>query len=410
MSFQTRFSNPSGGVETDNQRGTLLVAATTSDDGNSEEQTFCVLTTIATGYASTWKVNTAYSAGANVTNSGNVYRCVTAGTSAASGSGPTGKSASIADGSVVWQWINDAAILAKVGIYNEVMAIAGGGQAWAQANNFELFTGYNAPFAVNTEFDLTNNSGTDAVLGSVNYYNVWINTKGTNKSTTSLAISSDNTANYAGFWGIRLNGDRLASNAIICVDASGAIGIGFGSGAGGVLSTAFSDSVIKDSSTAPRAIRLVGSYSSAAIEVPATTPAALSSSGSKTIAGIVELSTSPRGIQLAGTYSSASVEASGSSPTALSSTGSKTPAGIYEASTTPTGLYLNGTYANFQIFGTNFSVLTNGTVTTRGLRFQFNPPASSSASGTQGDVAFDANYIYVCAASNSWKRAALSAF
>lgn len=35
-------------------------------------------------------------------------------------------------------------------------------------------------------------------------------------------------------------------------------------------------------------------------------------------------------------------------------------------------------------------------------------PASASAAGNQGDICWDANYIYVCTATNAWKRAALS--
>lgn len=35
-------------------------------------------------------------------------------------------------------------------------------------------------------------------------------------------------------------------------------------------------------------------------------------------------------------------------------------------------------------------------------------PATASASGNQGEIAWDANYIYVCTATNTWKRAALS--
>lgn len=35
-------------------------------------------------------------------------------------------------------------------------------------------------------------------------------------------------------------------------------------------------------------------------------------------------------------------------------------------------------------------------------------PASATATGTQGQIAWDANYIYVCTATNTWKRAALS--
>lgn len=35
-------------------------------------------------------------------------------------------------------------------------------------------------------------------------------------------------------------------------------------------------------------------------------------------------------------------------------------------------------------------------------------PASAAATGVKGDVCHDANYIYVCTATNTWKRAALS--
>ena len=35
-------------------------------------------------------------------------------------------------------------------------------------------------------------------------------------------------------------------------------------------------------------------------------------------------------------------------------------------------------------------------------------PTSSGATGTQGEIAWDANYVYVCVATNTWKRAALS--
>lgn len=37
-------------------------------------------------------------------------------------------------------------------------------------------------------------------------------------------------------------------------------------------------------------------------------------------------------------------------------------------------------------------------------------PASATATGTQGQIAWDSNYIYVCTATNTWKRAALSSW
>lgn len=37
-------------------------------------------------------------------------------------------------------------------------------------------------------------------------------------------------------------------------------------------------------------------------------------------------------------------------------------------------------------------------------------PANSTASGTEGDVAWDSNYVYVATANNVWKRTPLSSF
>lgn len=35
-------------------------------------------------------------------------------------------------------------------------------------------------------------------------------------------------------------------------------------------------------------------------------------------------------------------------------------------------------------------------------------PASASATGTAGEVRWDANYIYICTATNTWKRVAIA--
>jgi hypothetical protein len=51
-----------------------------------------------------WAALTAYTVGAHRVNSGNLYRCITAGTSAAA-TGPTTAAADITDGSVHWQFI-----------------------------------------------------------------------------------------------------------------------------------------------------------------------------------------------------------------------------------------------------------------------------------------------------------------
>lgn len=37
-----------------------------------------------------------------------------------------------------------------------------------------------------------------------------------------------------------------------------------------------------------------------------------------------------------------------------------------------------------------------------------NAPVNATAPGIQGEVRFDSNFIYVCTATNTWKRASLS--
>jgi hypothetical protein len=42
------------------------------------------------------------------------------------------------------------------------------------------------------------------------------------------------------------------------------------------------------------------------------------------------------------------------------------------------------------------------------LELETKTPASASATGTVGEIAWDANYIYICTATNTWKRVAIS--
>ncbi len=51
---------------------------------------------------------------------------------------------------------------------------------------------------------------------------------------------------------------------------------------------------------------------------------------------------------------------------------------------------------------------TSGTHFTGPVTIPTHTPASASAAGTAGQIAWDADYIYVCTATNTWKRAALT--
>jgi hypothetical protein len=41
---------------------------------------------------------------------------------------------------------------------------------------------------------------------------------------------------------------------------------------------------------------------------------------------------------------------------------------------------------------------------------QASPPATSNATGVAGMITFDQNFVYVCIATNTWRRSALAAF
>ena len=52
--------------------------------------------------------------------------------------------------------------------------------------------------------------------------------------------------------------------------------------------------------------------------------------------------------------------------------------------------------------------VTNGSTGLGGLIIASSTPASAGATGVQGQIAWDSDYIYVCTATNTWKRTALA--
>ncbi|HEV2100541.1 MAG TPA: glycosyl hydrolase family 28-related protein [Stellaceae bacterium] len=72
----------------------------------------------------------------------------------------------------------------------------------------------------------------------------------------------------------------------------------------------------------------------------------------------------------------------------------------------------NYEFLQLRFDGSNFRVTsaTPQTVNTLGGLISFGTPASSTAACTIGQLQADSNYLYLCAATNSWKRAALAAF
>ena len=72
-------------------------------------------------------------------------------------------------------------------------------------------------------------------------------------------------------------------------------------------------------------------------------------------------------------------------------------------------LKLDGSNANTDINIGSYNFITTGnltgdTITTMGV------PATSASTGTTGSIAEDADYVYICIATDTWKRIPLSAW
>jgi hypothetical protein len=85
------------------QAGTLFIEQ--SWDGTNWD---IASTVNVTASPAAWATSTSYTVGQQVIANGNVYQCKTAGTSASTGSGPSGTGTSITDGTAVWQYVSPA--------------------------------------------------------------------------------------------------------------------------------------------------------------------------------------------------------------------------------------------------------------------------------------------------------------
>ena len=89
---------------------TITASATTGINGGDGFQTTDVGRLISVGHqAAEWATSTAYALGDVKRNSGNVYECIKAGTSAGSG-GPSGEGDEIVDNGATWKFLRDGGI------------------------------------------------------------------------------------------------------------------------------------------------------------------------------------------------------------------------------------------------------------------------------------------------------------
>lgn len=70
----------------------------------------------------------------------------------------------------------------------------------------------------------------------------------------------------------------------------------------------------------------------------------------------------------------------------------------------------NGQLTINTVTGGNLQVNASGVYTTGSFHVNLDTPSSSSAPCTAGQIGADAKYVYVCVATNKWKRSALSSF
>jgi hypothetical protein len=401
LSFNTLISDPAWPEsDGDDQRAQVLIVTNTKDDGNTEEQALCLLTTIDTGFQKTWAPSTPFYTGDNVmfSDRNTVYRCITPGVSAASGIGPEGRGQTITDGTCVWRWINDAAIQAKLGVYNEVVVKPGAGSVWAHVNNLDLQEDYAGTFAVNTELDLTNNSGVDSGFNGINKLGLWVAAQGANTSTALIQASSANTANWAALWGSYYAGTKLAKNAVIEIDAS-SDGYGIAHGAGGVVVPTYTLAAYKDISTSPFALSLAGQNNIATINIenasfPDFVPLSVYATGFKFknattgtayvvtaggTAGASAPTTLTSGIDIANGTMTVRVA---DNPAAIQVSGNRSVASYYDSTTAPNGIVLAGT-------NSGSGLLVSGTSTSAAISATGNGGPALSSSGTRTTAAIN---------------------
>jgi len=260
------FGPPDGSVVPaffDHQRTSFLVSSSSSIDAQAEEQTFTVTTNIDKGKIKTYFPNTAYNLGDNVLVPAAIYRVTKAGTTSANspppGSRPTSAPFKYTDGTVEFTWINDQAIGGKLGVYFETQCLNGSGSCWGFANNFQIQPGavYENAVRYGIENDFTNND-VDCPLGiDCTAYRIGVGGK---KSTQAIDITTANTpaTGPALIWGIRFEGQALASESHLACDAKGAKACLASNALSQGIS--FSQAFIADNSTAPSGFLQTGSY------------------------------------------------------------------------------------------------------------------------------------------------------
>lgn len=273
-----------GGLAGLHQVSSVYVKSTAVQNATIAEYMVTFDSNLNSGLAPTWVGSTPYTAGGFLVNGLNVYLCTHSGTSASSG-GPTGTGSVITDGSVVWAYQVSNFAAAKVGVFfSAVTGPNSSPNSWGFANDLIIGSGDVGIFKVGAEFDIQNNAGDFFAPGNPagkNAYNVYVSGNVNFPLTAQLAIAPQTTTGFSAYYGLLINGLKVASVADLEISGGAAFGLSI-SGLFGSHSIA----AIGDASTAPYGINLFGAYSSAAINVPTVSNITVNTLPMLTLSGV----------------------------------------------------------------------------------------------------------------------------
>lgn len=189
-----------------------LVQFNSAHPATTAESALVVNATSSTGFARSYGNSTKYARDDYIDVNGNVYKVTVAGTSAATGSGPSGTGASIANGSMVVAFQCPNACNGKFPFFVSHQVKAGAGHVWGGAIDMVLGNGYQGNFATTLELDATNHS--EAAQPNTNILFI-SGLAGSHPVQYGISIASASPDNFMLHDGIAFGGARAIRNAAI---------------------------------------------------------------------------------------------------------------------------------------------------------------------------------------------------
>lgn len=202
----------------DHQRGQEYINFNSAQDATISETGIAINATMNTGLATAWAQSTVYATGAEIDTSGNVYKATTGGTSASTGSGPSGTGGAITDGSVTWAYQCVDQCNAKMPLFISAVAGPNAGKVWGGDVATTLQSGWAGLFASSFEIDMTNNSGSNCATCQSLFIS---GNAGSNTIGAGVSVYTPSATNFQWVNAYQVTGAKTASNAAY-YDASSA--------------------------------------------------------------------------------------------------------------------------------------------------------------------------------------------